>query len=856
MKSLKALKHNNRGAGIITVIVALSFLATLGLLIMAISYTSSEMKSSERVGREVAYNATGVVEQLRSGVQLAVSDSIKSCYSEVMSNYSYYGKDIKSTFDRAFTEALNSWRPYKIDEDGVTQYFTETGESLDKTQGIPFLCGGSADHNFNTPYAFKEQKGFYVKALEKFVKAGFGGEAVITCLDEDGEVAEDGIGVAVWDILEADDEDNTTGRDIPQSITLKNIKVSYKRLLRTVNITTDMVINIPDPGFVYKEKAQASRFTDFAVIAEQGLQVGNCYARIDGPAFAGKVDFTAFTNQHMLWIANGCTFITPGDITVNGSNSNPGTVPVAPPDDDGNSAWTWPAADPSAFYLSESATLWANSININYNAVVNLRGETNVKNDLNLAKPGATATISGRYYGFGYSEDNSNESSAILAQGYSPTNPTKLDLSEVQDLTLAGYSFVRVIMDPTDSAKKVDVKMGQSMATKEDQRAYLVPVEFLNNDSVSIKTNPEVMNEARWNDLFGYYTNPEDPNSFVGGKLSAKDSSNKPIPGKYVFPKTETDKETLWLKDLDSYGIELQPVRQNFENDTNIIVYFFMKFSNRDKANQFFRDYFSSTKNKARVQAYLKDYIQLTNSSNGVTAGNIYVNNGDNYALGSSIVAPDIESAKEKDDRFKNLCITLSENVKVTDAKEEERISATTPFDYFTKHDAAGSSFIAKALNEDSDGVIWFTRVIDGDVRKVALITNKPYTYDGSEAYLCMIISTANVTITKDFKGLIMCSKNVIVQANAVLSADDNLDPEDKIDVSEAMFSEIDNGVTITVSVKNEETGLVESKEISPETPAEFLYFYGTPSVDDGEDDEGSEWDVNSLVYFDKWKKD
>ena len=99
-----------------------------------------------------------------------------------------------------------------------------------------------------------------------------------------------------------------------------------------------------------------------------------------------------------------------------------------------------------------------------------------------------------------------------------------------------------------------------------------------------------------------------------------------------------------------------------------------------------------------------------------------------------------------------------------------------------------------------------------------------------------------------------MCKKTVKVQANAVLSADDNLDQEDKIDVSEAMYADIDN--PISISVKVNENGVIENKDHPIENPASFLYYYGTPGSDIGEDDSGSEWDVSSLVYFDKWKKD
>ena len=131
MKSLKAFKQNNSGAGLVNVIIALTFLSTLGLLILALSYTSSEMKSSERTGREIAYNADGVVEQLRSGLQLAISDSIKDCYNDVMTNYSAYRYSIEDKFDRSFNYSLNNWKPYFINDEGVARYYDADGNETD-----------------------------------------------------------------------------------------------------------------------------------------------------------------------------------------------------------------------------------------------------------------------------------------------------------------------------------------------------------------------------------------------------------------------------------------------------------------------------------------------------------------------------------------------------------------------------------------------------------------------------------------------------------------------------------------------------------------------------------------------------
>lgn len=848
MKSLKALKQNNKGAGIVTVIVILSFLTTLGLLIMAISYTSSEMKSSERTGREVAYNAAGVVEQMRSGAELAVSDSIKNCYTKVMTNYSLYRDEIEVSFDRYFNSALNDWKPYFVDGDGKTRYYTETGSSLDKTQGIDFLCGDVETYYTEGTNVYQVYKGYNIKALEKFVKAGFGGDAVVSCIPLNE--ADENVGVAQWTY------DIKDGVKTPKSVTLKDIQVSYKRLLRTVRITTDIVIDFPDLGYVFNEKTQGSKFTEFAVIALQALNQQTGYVDVEGKAYAGKVDISGASEQHRFRLKPGGLLITPGDISVRGNNKNyenqseVNAALAAIEDEDQRAAERLKVE--SGLVIDNGSTLWANGINLTQNGIASFCYRANVKNDLNLSASGSAALITGDYfYGFGDSETNPDESSSILVQGFNTSttdekNNPVLNIYDLNNLTLAGYAFVN------DGTTTGGVKTGQSMAATEDQTAYLMPMEMLDYEDFAIKisTNPEVFSP----DLDNSRTSAQVYEAYCAQLAAKLTEDNRP---------NSPRQKTLWTiggieKKPADYGITIKPVSVNYAGYT--IGYFFMEFDTVEHANQYFRDYFQA--NTSRVQNYLSQYLSLTDTASYAgTVGNTFTFNKltEKFLLrniNSVINIASIRSAVEKKlAAFHNLCVTLNEGFGAenaledelgTDEEKEARAGATNPFEYYVREEVVNSA-LDKAAQLSGDNVNTTIFFNDDHGNPVAVVTRNPdFTYTSSMSTVCLIIALGDVSIQSDFTGLIICKGSVDVEvasgSTVTLTADSDA-------VTAAM------GTVSTYS--REQLGFEPLEDIDTDgvMPFEFLYYKYVPATSTDISDVGSYWDVGTLVHFDKWKK-
>lgn len=854
MKSLKALKQNNKGAGIVTVVVVLSFLTTIGLLIMAISYTSSEMRASERWGREVAYNANGVVEQMRSGAELAVSDSIKACYTKVMTNYSAYRDTIEDEFDREFNKSLNTWKPYKFEaneadpSEPLTVYYTgekdENGKMLttvDKTSALNLLAGNVQNYDTIGSESFWVHKSYNVRALEAFVKAGFGGTATVNCL-VNGNIVENGMGVAEWEWKNGGSEP-AAGGDTPSRVILKDVVVDYSRLMRTVRITTDIVIDFPDLGYVYNEETPSSKFTEFAIVALNSIEHMTGYVDIKGKAYTGKLDITGASQAHQLQLNTGGLLICNGDINVNGNNIS-------------NAAGTDSLVARSAFLVDDTSTLWAKNINVKQNGIAALCYRANILNDLNLSASGASAYIGGEYFGFGASETNPAQSSAINVQGFKngdDQSNTVLQLDGA-NVTLAGFSFIN-----TDEQGIAGYRTGQSMAVGEDQVAYLVPVEMLNYaiDETwvqKINTNPEILS----NDLNGVMA--ADKYEVILAQLNNK--NNKPI------------QNTLWTVSgtamkPDDYGITVRPVKVSPPHIPGLIVYFFMEFnatSERtaiENRNQFFRDYFQN--HPERVRNYLEQYMSLTDTSNYFgSVGNTYTIDKDSNkvvlrALSSIINVDSIMSTVNKKlNAFANLCITLNEGFGPehaleddlgTDEEKEARSHVNNPFNYYVKEDLVNAALDKMPA---SDKTIRFYN----SQGLVAVITSQKFEYNkDAYPYLCLIISTSatgdkDVVIKSDFTGLIMCKGEVYVESPADMSKKVTLTADSEA-VNEAM------GAATLGQYNRSYFGFdpIEGNDTNFIMPYEFLYYKYTPNQSEFDIDEGSYWDVGTLVYFDRWKK-
>lgn len=256
------LKLNNRGSGLVTVLVCILLLAVMGSVIMMLSYTGYEMRVSERKGKETFYDAAAVVEQIEAGVQVVVSDSISKAYSAALVDYSYMSEGISGRFAQTYREAVLSW----TDEEGSALF--------------------SGD---DAAYLYEPD------VLYSMVK------------DTEGTVS-----------LEGCSGDVTISAE---KIVLKGVSVTYTEGGRTSSVTTDIEIGFPDINYALSQY-EVSGIPEFAVIARKTLSQTLAGARtlIRGNAYVGTADLTG-TGQ--LKIEDG-TFIAGGMVNSKGRSTENG----------------------------------------------------------------------------------------------------------------------------------------------------------------------------------------------------------------------------------------------------------------------------------------------------------------------------------------------------------------------------------------------------------------------------------------------------------------------------------------------------------------------------------------------------
>lgn len=82
--------NNNSGSGLVSVIIAMAFVAVLGSIVMSASMTNFKMKQTNVRTKDSFYSAEQAVNEINIGLQNVISNSISSAYIEVLENYSAY----------------------------------------------------------------------------------------------------------------------------------------------------------------------------------------------------------------------------------------------------------------------------------------------------------------------------------------------------------------------------------------------------------------------------------------------------------------------------------------------------------------------------------------------------------------------------------------------------------------------------------------------------------------------------------------------------------------------------------------------------------------------------------------------
>jgi hypothetical protein len=643
MKRFKEKKSgDNRGSTIIVVLVTMAFLTVLASVLLYLSLVNLQMKKIDKAGKINFYSAEGVMNEIRAGVQEAVSDAIKDAYTGVLVSYNTASEEDQAlNFRNLFFSEL---RTYKI---GSTNLFNASGTAYDPA------------------------------ALKAFVAVKPAGTVVVVGGTQAVESVPDGTGSVL-------------------SVVLKDISVRYNANGYETSVTSDIRIQAPQLPYTSAISRQTA-MPDFAIVAKGALeqQGGGGTVSIFGNVYAGSVVISG--SGDTFNVQNAPYFVAAGPVTVSGG----------------------------ALSLNINSSLWARDIKLDAGGNLTAAGDAYIANDLNLYGNSTKAVLSGRYFGYGDSTTEPNNSSSIIINGKN----TVLDMSALRVLMLAGHSFVNF-----NAGVNGYVLMGESVSVRSNQLAYLLPDSCLGQIGGKPVSNPY---------------------EYTGAAPSAAELQNAVDLSQQINGKP-----------LSAYGIDsaADHVKYIYKSVGAMnLIYFCFDFPDTARANAYFKDYYDS--NGPMIQKYLDIYsdgIILSGNSIKSLSGDAFtfsegINDSDDEGdtddtMGTVIEAPGVPSATvdEIGSSFQNLCVTLS--------RTESAGGYESAYDYFVNHDDLNA--------------LTGTAYFPDEENPKAVVSSGDYILDSSAAdTVHIVIASGDVTVSGSYSGLILAGGSVTLQSGVVGTA-------------------------------------------------------------------------------------
>ena len=456
----KNLIKNNKGATLVTVLLVASVVAILVMAVLAIVLLNVFMKTADQRGQVAFYDAESALEENRAGLAVQESKATTTAYLDTLANYnseSSEGEDARTKqFQKVFREDLRDRLTIKGNE-------------------------GQYD----------------ISKLESYLKG--------TAQDGGGVMNENG-GIAK--VVTVADDAGFSAPPNGEGVTLYNVEVQYTdEDGYQSQIKTDIVLEYPDVN--YQNASSTDNILTYGLIANEHFQPGGSNTITGNAYIGGDEDGTDNESAAYFSNANGVTFKPKGTQEtnvicggiVNLNNSGSSASPV----------------------LFDNVNLWCQNLKLQ-DSVFNMdAGTTYIRDDIEL-KRGGNASLSGKLIMFGNpwvaisdmvtssevinaaKADMPAYSSSILVTG----SNSKIDLSGLTTMVIGGSAYIDTESNQGSSSTigkaNEKVVMGQSMALKSDQRAYLVPTALvgagLKSDGSNYKnglSNP--MSASQFTDL-------------------------------------------------------------------------------------------------------------------------------------------------------------------------------------------------------------------------------------------------------------------------------------------------------------------------------------------------------------------
>lgn len=766
----------NKGFSVLTVIISVAFVGILAMLVLYMALSNLNMKVAERKGDDSFYTAERALEEIRTGLQEDIGDSMSRAYIKVLEDYN---KD-SDTSEGALDELRQAAFEKEFLQD-MKDRLEVAGDSWDEV-----LNQGKYDLDHVRNYVDLKNSSDFDEEKESLVVTNPAGTNPVMRIEDSG-------------------------------ILIKNLKVIYvdPRGLASI-IETDIRLTVPKIQF--PTPSTLPDLMNMIVVADSGIickgEPGTKNT-ITGSIYAGLLKGTdqpsGTDSTGILIETNGTLDITAGDKVV-----SEGEVY---------------AQNNSSFISEAGVNLWAQGVRLS-SADVELEGTTYLSDDLTVEKgSGSKVSIGGEYYGYGSPDSARSDkcwnytqgiykdradsalSSAIVINGKNTT----MDLSDVRKLMVAGKNYISGTgVTGIGSAKnESDIMTGESLTVKGTQLAYLLPAELLNIQNASVTAaNPmtytDYLNSGLADD--SSMVQMDTPVELWGGNSLSQIGVDQSKPVQKVF-----------YNDNSATGAG------------GGYVYFYLNFTDDSKAADFMNHYyFSNDTVRSNMNKYLSFYfgpdtgITVNDRENYlryVTKGNIltYDGNEKNGTLENATDTADSEKLLQEQTNYQNSWYALnrkmitSVDLLKTDVKDEdgqshnETDASRSVFDNLVNEKGmieylrqnASSDLMYQFTSSDEDGGLTAIMYHNGASSTYTDSTGREVTVKGRNTKLVidqsmadklrLVICTGDVEIEKNvqFKGIIMAKGTITLMPGAQLESS-------PLDAAKVFQSAVGNGQEIS----------------------------------------------------------
>lgn len=758
---MRRIKSDNRGSTLILAMLTIVFVAILGSVLLLASSANQAMKEIDNASKNTFYTAESVIDEIKAGVGQDTMYAMGTAYESILTNLIRESGGLSVMVDN---EVANQEFKENYMNNVIKILFEEHAVTYD-------TVSDKLDINDDTRLdKVKEYIATFVSTNNRAY----------------AEISDIGSILIVK---------NYNG--IKDTVMIKDVVVKYKAKKNKeeffADVTVDLDIAFPMVEVDFSGVDRLTEFKDYAFIADGNINVSGATANVHANIFAGnnisiKANDTdvATLNAEAKADAEGnleaVNVVAGGDIVTMSSSSNKATLNAIMSD-----LWC--------------VNLTAARLDGAKGSVIKIDSDSNtyVEDDLNVAGDYSEVTIGGNYYGYRYDGASVTEgsgqhltSSAIIVNGTASTLNLGSNDVTLKKLVVGGHSFINY-----KNSSVFNYMTGESLSFTGNQEIYLIPSKYVGVGMKKNVSNP--MPKDVWVNLQNTAATDEEV------KIVDMDDSF------FVIA------ENL-LVDHDEEAGKYQYVVKEIDN----LVYLYYNFKSKRAAAQFMEGVVAGK--DAELKSILNKYTgklltdgENTGSINISNTGSVYtsgvllktsgtgaglnvqnetvdsseINSGDYEYAGTSVITSDVFALTSIDlqNRYsilKHLLVDLPSEKSVAGVSKPYIVNdvESALWEMMDGYEMLSSEmdktaaenvvdFTAVESNGYNDGST--TEVLRGtswdsyNITKVAI--NDSYELP-SHIKAGIIISTGNVTVDHDFKGLIIAKGDIVVNNDANITTD------------------------------------------------------------------------------------